>query len=74
MSSIMEAAQSFIAKLNQPAAYHSVWVKTEVDPDTKEFTRSICLSIRKQYTSKFKNIPTEHEGYPVTIVPWPAGN
>lgn len=72
MTDHLAAAQSLIVRLNSPAQYHSVWVKTEVDPETKQFVKSLCVSIRPAQLSKIK-VPTEHEGIPVVQVPWPKG-
>ena len=73
MSNHLEAAQSLILQLNAPAQYHSVWVRTDVDPKTKEFVKSICVSIRPAQVNKIK-VPTEHMGFPVLQVPWPKGS
>lgn len=69
----LEAAQSLIVSLHAPAQHHSVWVKTEVDPDTKEFVKSLCVSIRPAQVGKIK-VPTSHMGIPVIQVPWPKGS
>ena len=69
----LDAAQSLIRQLNAPAQYHSVWVKTEVDPDTQEFVKSLCVSIRPAHVNKIK-VPTSHMGIPVVQVPWPKGS
>lgn len=68
----LEAAQTLIQRLNAPAQFHSVWVKTEVDPETKEFKKSLCVSIRPAQVNKIK-VPAEHMGIPVVQVPWPKG-
>ena len=68
----IDAAQSLIVRLNAPAQYHSVWVQTDTDPETKQFKKSLCVSIRP---AQLKNItvPDEHQGIPVVKVPWPKG-
>ena len=71
MSDHIEAAQSLILRLNAPAQHHSVWGRTEVDPKTKEFVKSLCVSIRPG--NKIK-VPSEHMGIPVVQVPWPKGS
>lgn len=68
----IKAAQSLILRLNAPAQYHSVWVKTEVDPETKAFKKSLCVSIRPGQVNKIK-VPDEHLGIPVVQVTWPKG-
>ena len=67
------AAQSLIAKLHQPPAYHSVWVRTGVDEATQEFIQDICISVRPQYAKKFPDIPETQDGFKVTKMPWPTG-
>ena len=68
----VQAAQSLIIALHAPAQHHSVWVRTEVDLDTKEFVKSLCVSIRPAQAGKIK-VPTSHQGIPVVQVPWPKG-
>ena len=63
-------AQTLIQRLNAPAQWHAVFIRTEVDEDTKQFVRSLCVSIRPGYESKVK-VPKEHQGIPVVQVPWP---
>ena len=65
---IMNAAASLALSLGPPA-YHSVFVNTSVGDD-KEFIQTIHVAVRPQYKSRIK-VPTSHEGYPVTQVPWP---
>ncbi len=73
MTDYLTAAQTLIQRLNAPAQAHSVWIGTEVDPETKEFVRSLCVSIRPGWKSKI-TVPTEHHGIPVVNVPWPKGS
>lgn len=73
MTDHMAAAQSLIVELHAPAQYHSVWVRTDLDPETKEFVKSLCVSIRPAHLGKIK-VPTEHLGIPVVQVPWPKGS
>lgn len=68
----LEAAQSLIVRLGAPAQFHSVWVKTDVDPETKQFKKSLCVSIRPAQVNKIK-VPESHNGIPVVQVPWPKG-
>jgi hypothetical protein len=68
----IEAAQTLIKRLNAPAQFHSVYVQTAVDPDTQEFKKSLCVSIRPAQVNKIK-VPSEHMGIPVVQVPWPKG-
>jgi len=72
MTDYNAAAQTLIARLNAPAQYHSVWIRTEVDQDG-QFQKALCVSIRPGHENKVK-IPTEHMGIPVTRVPWPEGS
>ena len=67
---IIEACQAFIKSLNQPAAYHSVWVRTQVDDNSKEFMRDICIAVRPEKKQLFK-IPKDFNGYTVTQIEWP---
>ena len=69
---IMDAAQTLAVKLGPPA-YHSVYIATTVDPETKEFIREIHVAVRNQYKNKI-NVPTLHDGFPVKQVPWPKGD
>lgn len=73
MSDEMAAAQSLIISLGAPAQYHSVWVRTDVDPETKQFVKSLCVSIRPAQLSKIK-VPSTFQGFPVVQVPWPKGS
>lgn len=66
---IMDAATS-LAKTLGPAAYHSVYINTGVDEDTKSFTHAIHVAVRPQYVNKIK-VPTEFQGHAVKQVPWP---
>ena len=69
MADFIEAVTGLVKKVNLPPQYHSIYGKTETDLDG-EFKRSICVS----WHPKMKNppeLPTEHMGYPVTIVDWP---
>lgn len=68
----IEAAQSLILSLHAPAQYHSVWVQTTVDPETKEFVKSLAVSIRPAQLKNIK-VPDSHMGIPVVMVPWPKG-
>jgi len=65
------AAQTLIARLNAPAQFHSVWIRTQVDEETGEFKKYLCVSIRP---GKKVNVPSEHMGIPVVLVPWPKGS
>ncbi len=64
------AAQSLIIQFNQPAQFHAVWVNANVDAETGDIDRTICVSIRPGHEKNFI-IPAEHEGVPVRSVPWP---
>lgn len=72
MTDYMNAAQTLIKRLNAPAQMHSVWIRNDLDNDTKEFKRSLCVSIRPEYKARV-TIPETHEGIPVVEVPWPKG-
>lgn len=72
MSDHLAAAQGLIVSLNAPAQYHSVWIKTEVDPDTKDFKKIICVSIRPGQENNIR-VPDSFQGFPVVQVPWPEG-
>ena len=69
----IEAAQSLILRLAAPAQHHSVWIRSDVDPETKEFVKSLCVSIRPAQVGKIK-VPDVHMGIPVVQVPWPKGS
>lgn len=73
MADHLEAAQSLILRLHAPAQYHSVWVRSEIDPDTKQEKKMLCVSIRPAQLSKI-HVPAEHMGFPVVQVPWPKGS
>ncbi len=73
MTDLLSAAQSLIVRLNAPPQAHSVYIGTEVDPETKEFKRSLCVSIRPSWKNKII-VPAEHQGIPVVNVPWPKGS
>ncbi len=73
MTDHIAAAQSLILQLNAPAQYHSVWIRTDVDPETKQFVRSLCVSIRPAQLKNIK-VPDSHMGIPVVQVPWPKGS
>lgn len=60
-------AQTLIQRLNAPAQWHSVFIRTSVGDDG-EFRRDLCVSIRP---GKKVNVPAEHNGIPVVQVPWP---
>jgi hypothetical protein len=68
MATILEAAQELIKQLNSPAVAHAVWVETTADPETKEFTQRLKVSIRPGFRVK---VPTECHGWPVFNEPWP---
>ena len=69
---ILEAAQGLVINIGAPPQAHSIWVKTTVDPHTKEFVKKICVSIHPRYKGEL-NIPKTHEGYPVERIAWPEG-
>lgn len=69
----LEAAQSLILQLQAPAQHHSVWIRTDVHPETKEFVKSLCVSIRPGQINKIR-VPDSHMGIPVVRVPWPKGS
>ncbi len=60
-------AQTLIQRLNAPAQWHSVFIRTSVGEDG-EFVRELCVSVRP---GKNVKVPTEHQGIPVVNVPWP---
>jgi len=67
----LQAAQSLIASFgNVPPQAHSVYVKTDVDPNTKEFIRKLCVSVHPKAKGMF-SIPDVHEGFVVEKTPWP---
>jgi len=72
MSDILQAAQTLILRLNAPPQYHSVWVRTEVDPDSGKSRNVLCVSIRPEQVNKIK-VPDKHMGYDVIKEPWPEG-
>lgn len=72
MTDYNAAAQTLIARLNAPAQFHSVWIRTHVS-DKGEFQKELCISIRPGKEHQVK-IPDEHMGIPVVRVPWPEGS
>lgn len=66
-------AASLLAKQLGPPAYHSVYVNTEVDPDTQEFVKTIHVAVRPAYKSRI-TVPAQADGYPVKQVPWPKSD
>ena len=70
MADLQTAAQSLIVRLKAPAQWHSVFIRNEVDKDTKQFVQALCVSVRPGFEDKV-NVPTEHMGIPVVQVPWP---
>lgn len=70
MADLQAAAQTLITRLNAPAQFHSVWIRSEVDPETKQFVQHLCVSVRPGHEHQVK-VPTEHMGIPVVTVPWP---
>lgn len=73
MTDLIQVAQSLITRLNAPAQWHSVWIRSQVDPETGLATgdQELCVSIRP---GKTVNVPNEHMGVPVVQVPWPKGS
>lgn len=65
---IMDAATA-LAKSLGPAAFHSVYVNTDVGDD-KNFIHSIHVAVRPAYKAKIK-VPEEFQGFAVKQVPWP---
>ncbi len=70
MTDHLEAATSLVKFLKAPPQAHSVWIKTETDTETKEFKKSLCVSVRPEWQSRI-NVPANHLGFPVELVPWP---
>jgi hypothetical protein len=66
----ISAAQAFIRSLNAPPQAHSVWIRTEVDPETKRFVPGICISVHPKFKRKIK-FPGTFQGFPITQVEWP---
>lgn len=60
-------AQTLIQRLNAPAQWHSVFIRTTVD-ENGHFVRDLCVSVRP---GKKIKVPKEHQGIPVVQVPWP---
>lgn len=82
MADLTQHAQTLIRRLNAPAQWHSVWIRAEtapeLDADNQPTGRLIatgkqelCVSIRP---GKKVNVPAEHDGIPVVLVPWPKGD
>lgn len=70
MPDYIEAATSLVKKLNAPPQAHSVYIRSDVDETTKQFKRTICVSVRPEWKSKIQ-IPDKHMGFQVEEVPWP---
>jgi hypothetical protein len=70
MTDLNAAAQSLIVRLAAPAQYHSVYIRNQVDPNTKQFVQALCVSVRPGFEDKV-TVPTEHMGIPVVKVAWP---
>lgn len=70
MTDLTTAAQSLIVRLAAPPQWHSVYVRNEVDPETKQFVQALCVSVRPGFEDKV-NVPAEHMGIPVVKVAWP---
>lgn len=70
MTDLTHAAQSLIVALRAPAQWHSVFIQARVDPETKQFTKHLCVSVRPGCENKV-NIPREHMGVPIEVIPWP---
>jgi hypothetical protein len=68
----LDAAVSLIQRLNAPAQFHSVWVRSEVQDDGS-IQKMLCVSIRPAQMKQIK-VPSEHMGIPVVQVPWPKGS
>ena len=66
----IEAATSLVKKLAAPPQAHSVYIRSDVDEQSKEFKRTLCVSWHPHYKGA-KVVPTEYMGYPVEIVNWP---
>lgn len=69
LHNLTQHAQTLIQRLNAPAQWHSVFIRTEVN-DEGQFVQSLCVSVRPEHVNKVR-VPTEHQGIPVVQVPWP---
>jgi len=72
MTDYVAAAQSMVASLKAPPQCHSVYIRVDVEPETKEFKRTLCVSWHPNYKGD-KTVPEKYMGYPTEIVPWPKG-
>ncbi len=70
MTKYVEAASDLVRALNAPPQAHSVYIRTDVDQDSKEFKHTLCISWHPKYKGNRK-IPKMYKGYPVELVPWP---
>ncbi len=70
MTEYVTAAQNLVAELKAPPQAHSVYIRTDVDEDTKEFRHTLCVSWHPKYKGN-KTVPRTYMGYPTKLVPWP---
>jgi hypothetical protein len=71
MTSAIDAAQLLVKKLNMPAQYHSIFVRTETGNDG-EFDRTLCVSWNPGVLAP-PELPNEFMGHPIEVVEWPKG-
>ena len=71
MADAIEAATGLVKKINMPAPYHSVYIRTETTAGG-DFSKTLCVSWNPGLTAPPK-LPNEFMGYPVEVVGWPKG-
>lgn len=70
-SAAVLAARSLIERLRARPQMHSVYIETGVDGDG-EFAHTLVCSIHPKAPAFVRLlVPTEVDGYPVRIEPWP---
>ena len=71
MSDAVEAACGLVKKLNMPAQFHSVYIRTETTAGG-DFSKTLCVSWNPGLKAP-PELPNEFMGYPVVNTPWPKG-
>lgn len=70
MTDYVQAATSLVNIIAAPPQAHSVYIRTDVDKESKEFKHTLCVSWHPKYKHPAK-LPKKHMGYPIEITPWP---
>jgi hypothetical protein len=72
MTDYVQAAQELVRQINAPPQAHSVFIRTDVDEQSKEFKHTLCVSWHPNFKGN-KTVPKHIMGYSTKIVPWPKG-